>query len=124
MNNAEAVQTFSMEDDPWQGVFLTEKAARQVNKLMAQDPQVKGIRLGVKKSGCAGFAYDLELAREVEADELHYERDGAHLYVPKDAISLIDGTEVDYVREGLNQMFKFSNPKAQAACGCGESFGV
>ncbi|MES3172837.1 Fe-S cluster assembly scaffold SufA [Serratia nevei] len=120
----ENVGTFSLDENVWQGISLSDSAVRQITKLMQQDPQVKGLQLGVKKSGCAGFAYVLDLTREPADDDLLFERDGAKLYVPLKAMPFIDGTTVDYVREGLNQIFKFNNPKAQHACGCGESFGV
>ncbi|EOI1367743.1 Fe-S cluster assembly scaffold SufA [Serratia marcescens] len=120
----ENVGTFSLDENVWQGISLSDSAVRQITKLMQQDPQVKGLLLGVKQSGCAGFAYVLDLTREPADDDLLFERDGAKLYVPLKAMPFIDGTTVDYVREGLNQIFKFNNPKAQHACGCGESFGV
>ncbi|HEJ7011447.1 TPA: Fe-S cluster assembly scaffold SufA [Serratia marcescens] len=120
----ENVGTFSLDENVWQGISLSDSAVRQITKLMQQDPQVKGLQLGVKQSGCAGFAYVLDLIREPADDDLLFERDGAKLYVPLKAMPFIDGTTVDYVREGLNQIFKFNNPKAQHACGCGESFGV
>ncbi|WP_406894435.1 Fe-S cluster assembly scaffold SufA [Serratia marcescens] len=120
----ENVGTFSLDENVWQGISLSDSAVRQITKLMQQDPQVKGLQLGVKQSGCAGFAYVLDLPREPADDDLLFERDGAKLYVPLKAMPFIDGTTVDYVREGLNQIFKFNNPKAQHACGCGESFGV
>ncbi|CVA78627.1 iron-sulfur cluster assembly scaffold protein [Serratia marcescens] len=120
----ENVGTFSLDENVWQGISLSDSAVRQIMKLMQQDPQVKGLQLGVKQSGCAGFAYVLDLTREPADDDLLFERDGAKLYVPLKAMPFIDGTTVDYVREGLNQIFKFNNPKAQHACGCGESFGV
>ncbi len=120
----ENVGTFSLDENVWQGISLSDSAVRQITKLMQQDPQVKGLQLGVKQSGCAGFAYVLDLTREPADDDLLFERDGAKLYVPLQAMPFIDGTEVDYVREGLNQIFKFHNPKAQNECGCGESFGV
>lgn len=120
----ENVGTFSLDENVWQGISLSDSAVRQITKLMQQDPQVKGLQLGVKQSGCAGFAYVLNLTREPADDDLLFERDGAKLYVPLKAMPFIDGTTVDYVREGLNQIFKFNNPKAQHACGCGESFGV
>ncbi|HGM6699847.1 TPA: Fe-S cluster assembly scaffold SufA [Serratia marcescens] len=120
----ENVGTFSLDENVWQGISLSDSAVRQITKLMQQDPQVKGLQLGVKQSGCAGFAYVLDLSREPADDDLLFERDGAKLYVPLKAMPFIDGTTVDYVREGLNQIFKFNNPKAQHACGCGESFGV
>ncbi|AOE99150.1 MULTISPECIES: Fe-S cluster assembly scaffold SufA [Serratia] len=120
----ENVGTFSLDENVWQGISLSDSAVRQITKLMQQDPQVKGLQLGVKQSGCAGFAYVLDLTRDPADDDLLFERDGAKLYVPLKAMPFIDGTTVDYVREGLNQIFKFNNPKAQHACGCGESFGV
>lgn len=120
----ENVGTFSLEDNIWQGIALSDSAVQQILKLMQQDPQVKGLQLGVKQSGCAGFAYVLDLTREPASDDLLFERGGAALYVPLKAMPFIDGTTVDFVRDGLNQMFKFNNPKAQNACGCGESFGV
>lgn len=120
----ENVGTFSLQENIWQGLSLTDAAARQVKKLVEQDPEVKGLQLAVKQSGCAGFAYVLDLTKNPAADDLVYERDGARLYVPLKAMPFIDGTEVDFVREGLNQIFKFNNPRAQHACGCGESFGV
>ncbi|MEC5319790.1 Fe-S cluster assembly scaffold SufA [Brenneria populi subsp. brevivirga] len=121
---SENVGTFSLEENVWQGLTLTDRAAEQIKNLMQQDAAVKGLQLSVKQSGCAGFAYVLDLVRESAADDLLFERDGAKLYVPLKAMPFIDGTELDFVREGLNQVFKFNNPKAQHACGCGESFGI
>ncbi|GLR09452.1 Fe-S cluster assembly scaffold SufA [Mixta theicola] len=103
---------------------LTDSAAQQIKALAANDPHVLGLRLGVKSSGCAGFGYTMDLVKEPVADDLLFTHQGATLYVPLQAMPLIDGTQVDFVREGLNQVFKFNNPKAQHACGCGESFGV
>lgn len=120
----ENVGTFSLDENVWQGVTLTESAAKQVNTLVTQDPEVKGLQLSVKQSGCAGFAYVLDLTKQPASDDLVFERDGAQIFIPLKAMPFIDGTEVDFVREGLNQIFKFNNPKAQHACGCGESFGL
>ena len=116
--------TFSPDDFVWKGVTLTDSAAKQILSLVAQDPDVKGLHLGVKQSGCAGFGYVMDLVKKPADDDLQFTHNGATLYVPLQAMPFIDGTEVDYVREGLNQIFKFNNPKAQHACGCGESFGV
>ncbi|MCG8710079.1 Fe-S cluster assembly scaffold SufA [Brenneria sp. 4F2] len=120
----ENVGTFSLEENVWQGLTLTDSAAKQIKNLMQQDGAVEGLQLSVKQSGCAGFAYVLDLVRERAADDLLFEHDGAKLFVPLKAMPFIDGTELDFVREGLNQVFKFNNPKAQHACGCGESFGI
>ncbi|KFX07823.1 MULTISPECIES: Fe-S cluster assembly scaffold SufA [Pectobacterium] len=121
---AENVGTFSLDENVWQGLTLTDSAVKQIKNLMTQDEAVQGLRLGVKQSGCAGFGYVLDLVQEFETDDLVFERDGAKLYVPLKAMPFIDGTELDFVREGLNQIFKFNNPRAQHACGCGESFGI
>ena len=121
---AENVGTFSLNENVLQGLTLTDSAVKQIKNLMKQDEAVQGLRLGVKQSGCAGFGYVLDLVQEFETDDLVFERDGAKLYVPLKAMPFIDGTELDFVREGLNQIFKFNNPRAQHACGCGESFGI
>ncbi|MDX6915274.1 Fe-S cluster assembly scaffold SufA [Pectobacterium carotovorum] len=121
---AENVGTFSLDENVWQGLTLTESAVKQIKNLVKQDEAVQGLRLSVKQSGCAGFGYVLDLVQEFETDDLVFERDGAKLYVPLKAMPFIDGTELDFVREGLNQIFKFNNPRAQHACGCGESFGI
>ncbi len=97
---------------------------RPIRELVAKQPGMVGVRLGVKQTGCAGFGYVLDSVSEPDKDDLLFEHDGAKLFVPLQAMPFIDGTEVDFVREGLNQIFKFHNPKAQNECGCGESFGV
>lgn len=104
----ESVGTFSLKENVWQGISLSDSAVQQIIKLMQQDLQVKGVQLGVKQSGCAGFAYVLDLVSEPASDDLLFERGGAKLYVPLKAMPFIDGTTVDFVREGLNQMFKFN----------------
>ena len=100
--------TFNPQDFAWQGLTLTPAAAIHIRELVAKQPGMVGVRLGVKQTGCAGFGYVLDSVSEPDKDDLPF----------------IDGTEVDFVREGLNQIFKFHNPKAQNECGCGESFGV
>ncbi|TKI05632.1 Fe-S cluster assembly scaffold SufA [Martelella alba] len=120
----DTVETFSLEDNVWQGLTLSEAAARQIRRLTEQNDGMMGLRLGVKQSGCAGFGYVVEMAREQDRGDLVFQRDGARLYVPLQAMPFIDGTEVDFIQEGLNHVFKFNNPKAQHACGCGESFGL
>ena len=116
--------TFNPQDFSWRGLTLTPAAAEHIRTLCCKQPGLLGVRLGIKQTGCAGFGYVLDTVSEPDEDDLLYELDGARLYVPLQAMPFIDGTEVDYVREGLNQIFKFHNPKAQHECGCGESFGV
>ncbi len=120
------VQTgsFDPHEFAWQGVTLTPEAATHIRKLVSQQPGMLGVRLGIKQTGCAGFGYVLDTVKEPHKDDLLFEAEGAKLWVPLSAMPFIDGTEVDYVHEGLNEIFKFNNPKAQHECGCGESFGV
>ncbi|MFB6421924.1 MAG: Fe-S cluster assembly scaffold SufA [Candidatus Malihini olakiniferum] len=120
----ENVETFSLYERSWRGLKLTTRAAQQILFLIRYNKMAKGLRLSVKQSGCVGFGYVLNLVSVPDASDLVFEREDAHLYVPIKAMPFIDGTELDYVREGLNQVFKFNNPKAQHACGCGESFGI
>ena len=116
--------TFDPNDVSWRGITLTPSAAAHIRELVKQQSGIQGVRLGVKQTGCAGFGYVLDAVNEPDKDDLLFEADGAKLWVPLSAMPFIDGTEVDYVREGLNQLFKYHNPKAQNECGCGESFGV
>ncbi len=117
-------ETFSPDDFRWQGLTITPAAAAQICQLVSGKEGVLGVRLGVKQTGCAGFGYVLDTVTAPEDDDLMFEQDGARIWVSIKALPFIDGTEVDYVREGLNQIFKFNNPKARNECGCGESFGV
>lgn len=116
--------TYDPNNPGWLGLTLTPEAARHINALVEKQPGLRGVRLGIKQTGCAGFGYVLDTVTEPDENDLLFEVDGACLFVPQQAMPFIDGTVVDYVREGLNQIFKFNNPKAQHECGCGESFGV
>lgn len=116
--------TFDPNDPGWDGLTMTPAAAKHIRALADKQPGMRGLRLGIKQTGCAGFGYVLDTVTDPAEDDLLFEQDGACLFVPLKAMPFIDGTEVDYVREGLNQIFKFNNPKAQNECGCGESFGV
>jgi iron-sulfur cluster assembly protein len=105
-------------------VTVSEKAARQIAKQLARRGKGMGLRLGIKKSGCSGFAYVVDYADEVAADDAVFEQHGVRLVVKNQDLPLLDGVEVDYTREGINEAFRFNNPNAKASCGCGESFSV
>ena len=105
-------------------VTLTEKAAQHVLKYMAKRGKGIGLRLGVRTSGCSGVAYKLEFVDAVESDDITIESNGVKILVDTKSLPYIDGTELDYAREGLNEGFKFNNPNVKDACGCGESFTV
>jgi len=105
-------------------IALTPSAVEYVKNFMAKRGKGEGLRVGVKKSGCSGFAYVLDFADAVNADDVVYEQDGVKVIVASECIAYLDGMELDYVREGLNSFFKFNNPNVKDSCGCGESFSV
>ena len=105
-------------------ITLTEAAARHVIKYLAKRGQGVGVRLGVKTTGCSGLAYKLEYVDEVAPEDQLFEQHGVKLMVDPKSMAYLDGTELDYVREGLNEGFKFNNPRERDRCGCGESFRV
>ncbi|MBA4256159.1 MAG: iron-sulfur cluster assembly protein IscA [Polaromonas sp.] len=105
-------------------VSLTPAAASHVARSLAKRGSGIGLRLAVKTSGCSGFAYALEFVDAVNDDDQCFENHGVQLIVDSRSLAMLDGTELDFVREGLNEGFKFNNPNAKANCGCGESFAV
>jgi iron-sulfur cluster assembly protein len=105
-------------------VSLTPAAARHVAKSLEKRGAGLGLRLAVKTSGCSGFAYALEFVDELNPEDSCFENHGVKLIVDPRSLGMLDGTELDFVREGLNEGFKFNNPNAKANCGCGESFAV
>ena len=105
-------------------VTLTERAANRVQNFLENRGKGIGLRVGVKTSGCSGMAYSLEFADEFDGEELTFESHGVTLLVDTRSLAYLDGTELDYAREGLNEGFKFNNPNVKASCGCGESFSV
>lgn len=105
-------------------VTLSESAARQVNRYLAKRGKGLGVRLGVKTTGCSGLAYKIEYVDELQADDVVFEDRGIKVLVDPKSLPYIEGTTLDYAREGLNEGFKFNNPNERDRCGCGESFRV
>ncbi|WP_341678987.1 iron-sulfur cluster assembly protein IscA [Niveibacterium sp. SC-1] len=105
-------------------VTLTERAAKHVSGFLSRRGKGVGVRLGVRTSGCSGMAYKLEYADAADAEDLVFESFGVQVLVDPKSLPYLDGTELDFVREGLNEGFKFNNPNVKDACGCGESFNV
>ena len=105
-------------------VTLTEAAARHVTRYLARRGKGVGVRLGVKTTGCSGLAYKLEYADDVAPEDVIFEELGVKVLVDPKSLPYIDGTELAFVREGLNEGFKFYNPREKDRCGCGESFRV
>lgn len=105
-------------------ITLTQNAADHIGRYLDKRGKGVGLRLGVRTSGCSGMAYKLEYVDEPAADDLVFESCGIKVYVDPDSMAYLDGTQLDYTRDGLNEAFKFSNPNEKATCGCGESFTV
>jgi len=105
-------------------ITLTERAARQIRRQLEKRGKGVALRLGVKKSGCSGFTYSFDYADEVNEDDQLFESHDAKVVVQRDQLSSIDGSEIDFIQEGLNSSFKFHNPNIDNTCGCGESFSL
>lgn len=105
-------------------VSLTASAAQRVRNYLQKRGSGVGLRLGVRQSGCNGFAYVIDYADAIDANDAVFEHDGVKVIVDDSSLPFIDGTEVDFIQDGLNQVFKFSNPNVAGECGCGESFNI
>ncbi len=105
-------------------ISLTAAAADRVRTFLVRRGHGLGLRLGVKKTGCSGFAYVVNYADDLGKEDIVFEDQGVKVIVDKDSLDLIDGTQVDFVKQGLNEAFRFRNPNVKGECGCGESFTV
>ena len=106
------------------GITLTEVAADRVKAFLDNRGKGAGLRLGVKTTGCSGMAYVLEFVDDIEDTDKVFESNGVNIIVDPKSLIYIDGTELDYGKEGLNEGFQFNNPNVKDQCGCGESFTV
>jgi len=105
-------------------ITVTETAADRIRDFLAQRGKGVGLRLGVKTTGCSGMAYVMEYVDEIEEGDVVFEDQGVKVVINPKSLVYLDGTELDYAREGLNEGFKFNNPNVKDMCGCGESFNV
>ena len=105
-------------------VTLTEAAARHVQRYLSRRGKGVAVRLGVKTTGCSGLAYTLEYADDVSPEDVVFQDQGVQVLVDPKSLAYIQGTQLDFVREGLNEGFKFNNPNERDRCGCGESFRI
>jgi iron-sulfur cluster assembly protein len=105
-------------------ITLTESAAKHVSTFLAKRGKGVGLRLGVKTTGCSGLAYKLEYVDEIRPEDLRFESNGVTVVVDPKSLPYLDGTQLDFAREGLNEGFRFNNPNVKDSCGCGESFNV
>ena len=104
------------------GIKLTDAALERVRRYLAEQPASPGLRFGVKRTGCSGWGYQVDMATHQATDDRVFEQDGVRVLVDPDSLALVDGTEIDFVKAGLGHQFVFRNPNAAAECGCGESF--
>jgi len=103
-------------------IVMTERAAEQVRRSLAKRGKGKGIRIGVKTSGCSGLSYVMEFVDEPRPEDRVFSHADVQLFVDPKSLIYLDGTELDFTREGLNEGFRFNNPNVKNTCGCGESF--
>jgi iron-sulfur cluster assembly protein len=103
-------------------VSLAPAALDRVRGYLAGTPGALGLRFGVRRTGCSGWGYAIDMAREAKPEDRVFEQDGVRIYVDADSLALVDGTEIDFLKQGLNEQFVFRNPNVAAECGCGESF--
>ncbi len=105
-------------------ITVTENAARQIEKQLQKRGNGVGLRLGVKTSGCSGYAYVLDYADDIDSDDIVFDQYNVKVLVKPEALEKLNGIELDYTKQGFNESFKFNNPNVKGTCGCGESFSV
>ena len=103
-------------------ITLTPVALERVQRFVRQTPGVLGLRFGVTRTGCSGWGHVADLAREERPGDSVFEQDGVKIYVDADSLPLVDGTEIDFIKQSLIEQFVFRNPNVAGECGCGESF--
>lgn len=105
-------------------ISLTESAANRVKTFLSARGHGVGLRLGVRKTGCSGFAYVINYADSAQPNDVMFEDRGVKVFVDPSSLGVLDGTVVDFIKQGLNEAFRFRNPNVKGECGCGESFSV
>ncbi len=103
-------------------ITLAPAALERVRGYLAETPSAIGLRFGVKRTGCSGWGYTVDLARDARDGDTVFEQDGVHIRVDEDSLLLVDGTQIDFLKSGLSEQFVFRNPNVAGECGCGESF--
>jgi len=106
------------------GITLTDAASKHIKDYIAKRGKGIGLRVGVKTTGCSGMGYVLEVSDNISPDDIVFEDRGVKVIIDPKSLLYLDGTELDYTREGINEGFKFNNPNVKDTCGCGESFSV
>ncbi len=118
-------ERLSHQDNDNVPVRLTAKAAAHVRRQLAQDAKAIGLRVGVKRTGCSGWAYVVDRVYAAQTDDVVFnDASGIDIYVASQSLEMLRGLEVDLVRKGLTEQLQFNNPNSTSQCGCGESFAV
>jgi len=107
---------------PAMSIHLAPAALERIRGFLSADESAVGLRFGVRRTGCSGWGYLIELAREQRDGDTAFAQDGVRILVDADSLALVDGTRIDFLKQGLNEQFVFENPNVSAECGCGESF--
>lgn len=105
-------------------ITLTQNAVNHLTKKLSEQSQAKGFRLGLKKAGCNGYLYVPGLAEHITESDKTFICENITVVIDKNDLNLLEGTEIDYKKDGLNSMLTFKNPNAEGECGCGESFNI
>jgi iron-sulfur cluster assembly protein len=105
-------------------VMLTDAAAERIKRYLTERGSGEGLRVGIKTTGCSGFAYVVDITDEIAEGDRVFESHGVKVIIDGDSLSFLDGTTIDFSREGLNEAFSYDNPNVKSLCGCGESFGI
>ena len=105
-------------------ISLTQSAAERVRGYLERRGHGVGLRIGIKKTGCSGYAYVIDYADSIDPQDVVFDERGVKVVVDNDSLEIIDGTTVDFIKEGINEAFKFRNPNVKGECGCGESFSI
>ena len=103
-------------------ITLAPAALQRIRDYLAADPAAIGLRFGVRRTGCSGWGYAVDMARDQRDGDTVFDQDGVRILVAADSLALVDGTEIDFIKQGLNEQFVFRNPNVAGECGCGESF--
>ncbi len=103
-------------------IKLTDSAVNRIEEMVSKREAAIGLRIGVTESGCSGYSYAMDFAESVNDNDTVVEQDGVKVIIDEASMPILDGIELDYVKQGLNQSFKFNNPNVVSSCGCGESF--
>jgi len=103
-------------------IKLTDSAVKRIQEMVAKQEAAIGLRIGVTESGCSGYSYAMDFAESIAENDTVIEQDGVKVIIAEASMPILDGIELDFVKQGLNQNFKFNNPNVVSSCGCGESF--